>query len=51
MPQFKTPGTISRINYMTDRETGAFKGMAFVDYESTDAVDGAVKKMCNTMNQ
>ncbi|CAD7947042.1 unnamed protein product [Amoebophrya sp. A25] len=44
---FEDCGDIQGIKLLTDRETGASKGMAFVDFDSEEAVDKAVKK-CNS---
>lgn len=43
---FEACGDIRRVNMMTNDE-GTFRGMCFIDYESTEAVDEAIKK-CNT---
>jgi len=40
---FKDCGSVSNVRFMTDRETQAFKGCAWVDFEDTDATDEAVK--------
>eukprot|EP00392_Amoebophrya_sp_AT5.2_P010397 g10457.t1 len=45
---FEPCGSISNLKIITDRETGYSKGMAFVDFETTDAVDSAIDKCNNT---
>lgn len=40
----KDCGTISKIRWLTDRDSGDFKGCGFVEFESTDGVDAFVKK-------
>jgi len=40
---FKDCGDIKEIRWLNDRETGQFKGCAFVEFSSTGAVDKAVK--------
>jgi RNA recognition motif-containing protein len=37
---FETHGTVDSINLITDRETGRFRGFAFVEME--DGVDAAI---------
>ena len=39
---FKDCGTISDIRWITDRETGNFKGCGFVEFEDTESTDKAV---------
>jgi nucleolin len=41
---FAECGSIANCKILTDRETGASKGMAFIDFEDTSATDEAVKK-------
>lgn len=43
---FEDCGEISRLKLLTDRETGESKGIAFVDFATTEGVDEAIKK-CN----
>lgn len=40
---FKDCGEIANIRWLTDRETGAFKGCGFVEFTSTESVDAAAK--------
>jgi len=40
---FKDCGTISNTRWLNDRETQEFKGIGFISFETTDAVDKAVK--------
>ena len=41
---FADCGEISNIRWLTDRETGDFKGCGFCEFASTDAVDKVVEK-------
>jgi nucleolin len=41
---FKDCGEISAIRWLNDRETGEFKGCAFVEFNDTSAVDLAIAK-------
>ena len=36
-------GTVSKVKLLYDRDTNASRGMAFVDFEETEATDKAVK--------
>eukprot|EP01048_Picozoa_sp_COSAG05_P005710 COSAG05_NODE_347_length_10963_cov_157.340943_9_plen_302_part_00 len=40
---FKEHGEIANIRWLTDRETGDFKGCGFVEFANPDSVDGAIK--------
>ena len=40
---FKDCGDIKKIRWLTDRETGEFKGCGFVEFYTSEAVDNAVK--------
>eukprot|EP00931_Biecheleriopsis_adriatica_P006199 TRINITY_DN107647_c0_g1_i1.p1 TRINITY_DN107647_c0_g1~~TRINITY_DN107647_c0_g1_i1.p1 ORF type:complete len:414 (+),score=159.55 TRINITY_DN107647_c0_g1_i1:48-1244(+) len=40
---FKACGELSDVKILTNRDTGASKGMAFLDFESSTAVDEAIK--------
>merc|ERR1711988_557295 len=37
-------GTVSKVKMLTDRDTGAPRGIAFVDFEETESTDKAVAK-------
>merc|ERR1711966_295536 len=37
-------GTVARVKVLTDRDTGAPRGLAFVDFEETESTDKAVAK-------
>jgi RNA recognition motif-containing protein len=39
---FGSCGTITNVRFMTDRETWAFKGCCWIEFEHTDATDAAV---------
>merc|ERR1711964_559543 len=41
---FEDCGSLSNVKVLTDRDTGASKGIAFVDFEESDDTDKAVKK-------
>merc|ERR1711966_526219 len=41
---FEDCGTVSKVKMLTDRDTGAPRGLAFVDFEETESVDKAVAK-------
>ena len=40
---FKDCGTISAVKLVKDRETWESRGIAFIDFEQTEATDAAVK--------
>merc|ERR1719409_2352187 len=40
---FEDCGTVSKVKLLYDRDTGKSRGMAFVDFEETEATDKAVK--------
>jgi len=40
---FEDCGTVSKVKLLYDRDTNASRGMAFVDFEETEATDKAVK--------
>jgi len=39
---FSTAGIISSVKWVTDRDSGDFKGCGFIEFESTDMVDKAI---------
>jgi nucleolin len=39
----KSCGEVKAIRWLTDRESGEFKGCGFIDFASTDGVDEFVK--------
>merc|ERR1711998_226831 len=50
MRQFASnAGNITNIRWLTDRESGQFKGCGFIDFESTEGVDEFVKKNGNDL--
>lgn len=42
--EFFAPATISNIRWLTNRDTGDFRGVAFIDFADDDSLDAAAKK-------
>jgi len=40
---FKECGDVKKVRWLTDRETGEFKGCGFIEFYTTEAVDNAIK--------
>ena len=45
---FEAFGNITRINVVTDKETGQPRGFAFIEFDSSDAANGAIAGLHDT---
>lgn len=45
---FEAFGNITRINVVTDKETGQPRGFAFIEFDSADAANGAIAGLHDT---